>query len=150
MKIGTPEQTFKVVPDTVRSNIWVLSKNCWSIPACWNGNPLKTFPWYDSKKSSTFTKDGSSISMKSIDKNISGIVSGDLVKIGDMNATMKFAEITKADKGIFLDSTDLPGGVLGLGFGTAVNNIKTFIDSTSSTDKSFSIYLHNNPDESYM
>ena len=146
MKIGTPEQTFKVVPDTIRSNIWVFSKNCWSIPACWNGNPLKSYPWYESKKSSTFHKDGSSISMKCVDKNISGIVSEDLLKLGDMNATMKFAEITKADKDIFLDSNDLPAGVLGLGFGAAVNNLKTFIDSTSNVDKSFSIYLHNNPE----
>ena len=146
MKIGTPEQTFKVVPDTIRSNIWVFSKNCWSIPACWNGNPLKSYPWYESKKSSTFHKDGSSISMKCVDKNISGIVSEDLVKLGDMNATMKFAEITKADKDIFLDSNDLPAGVLGLGFGAAVKNLKSFIDSTSNVDKSFSIYLHNNPE----
>jgi hypothetical protein len=28
--------------------------------------------------------------------------------------------------------------------------MKTFIDSTTHTDKSFSIYLHNNPEESYM
>jgi hypothetical protein len=62
---------------------------------------MKSYPWYSSKKSSTFVKDGSSISMKCIDKNISGIVTEDLVKVGDMNATMKFAEITKADKGIF-------------------------------------------------
>ena len=40
----------------------------------------------------------------------------------------------------------MPAGILGLGFGTAVNNLKTFIDSTSRDDKSFSIYLHNNPD----
>ena len=101
MKVGTPEQSFKMVPDTVRSNIWVYSKNCWSRPACWNGNPLKSYPWYNSKKSSTYSNDGSSISMKCLDKNISGIVSEDFIKVGDMNATMKFAEITKADADIF-------------------------------------------------
>lgn len=101
MKIGTPEQNFKVIPDTVRSNTWVLSKNCWSVPACWNRNPLKKYPWYNSKSSSTFNSDGSNISIKYFDKNTSGIVSGDLVRVGGINTQMKFAEITTADGGIF-------------------------------------------------
>ena len=49
--VGTPAQKFTVVPDTGSSNLWMYSKSCWSIP-CW------THALYDSKKSSTYVKDG--------------------------------------------------------------------------------------------
>jgi len=49
--VGTPPQTFTVVPDTGSSNLWLYSQSCWSLP-CWY------HPKYDSKKSSTYQKDG--------------------------------------------------------------------------------------------
>ena len=40
---------------------------------------------------------------------------------------------------------------MGLGYDTiSVDHLATFMDLTSLTDKSFSMYLHSNPDKSYM
>lgn len=42
-------------------------------------------------------------------------------------------------------------GILGLAYNTiSVDGLKTFMDQTTLEDKSFSFYLHSNPDESYM
>ena len=42
-------------------------------------------------------------------------------------------------------------GILGLGYRSiSVDNLETFIDKSSLTDKSFSFYLHKNPEESFM
>ena len=51
IKIGTPPQTFTMVPDTGSSNLWVYSHHCIAIP-CW------THPTYDNSKSSTYVADG--------------------------------------------------------------------------------------------
>jgi len=42
-------------------------------------------------------------------------------------------------------------GILGLAYGSiSVDGLPTFIDSSNLTDKSFSFYLHENPEASYM
>jgi len=51
VSIGTPPQTFTMVPDTGSSNLWVYSKSCWALP-CW------THSLYDKSKSSTYVADG--------------------------------------------------------------------------------------------
>jgi len=42
-------------------------------------------------------------------------------------------------------------GILGLAYDSiSVDGLKTFMDLNTLTDKSFSMYLHSNPDKSYM
>lgn len=42
-------------------------------------------------------------------------------------------------------------GILGLGYDTiSVDKLPTFIDSANLTDKSFSFYLHLNPEKSFI
>lgn len=42
-------------------------------------------------------------------------------------------------------------GILGLAYDSiSVDDLPTFIDSSNLTDKSFTFYLHSNPDESYL
>jgi hypothetical protein len=42
-------------------------------------------------------------------------------------------------------------GILGLAYGSiSVDKLPTFVDSSNLSDKSFSFYLHSNPDASYM
>jgi len=42
-------------------------------------------------------------------------------------------------------------GIIGLGYRTiSTDNLDTFMDLSNLTDKSFSFYLHSNPDKSYM
>lgn len=116
ISIGTPPQTFKVVPDTGSSNLWVPSSECGSI-ACY----LHTK--YDSSASSTYKKNGSEFEIRYGSGSLSGFVSQDTVQIGDM-------KIKNVD---FAEATSEPGlafafgrfdGILGLGYDTiAVNHI---------------------------
>jgi len=42
-------------------------------------------------------------------------------------------------------------GIMGLAYDTiSVDGFKTWMDVNTLTDKSFSFYLHSNPDKSYM
>ncbi|RJE20550.1 Vacuolar protease A [Aspergillus sclerotialis] len=114
--IGSPPQTFKVVLDTGSSNLWVPSSECNSI-ACWLHSK------YDSSASSTYQKNGSEFSIRYGSGSLTGFVSRDTVRIGDL-------EIKNQD---FAEATSEPGlafafgrfdGILGLGFDTiSVNKI---------------------------
>lgn len=86
MNVGTPAQTFEVVPSTLHSNTWVLGDGChtWVLNSyCWG----KTV--FESKKSSSFKKNGKAITL-GVNQ---GIISNDKVNLGGINAQMDFAEI---------------------------------------------------------
>lgn len=51
VQIGTPAQTFTVIPDTGSSNLWVYSSTCSAIACMYHDT-------YNSQKSSTYTADG--------------------------------------------------------------------------------------------
>lgn len=62
---------------------------------------------------------------------------------------MGFGEITHAS-GVSFDVSRM-SGILGLAYKSiSVDGLDTFMDLSTLTDKSFSFYLHSNPDESYM
>lgn len=66
---------------------------------------------------------------------------------------MKFGEITSTQGGIFWKGEYKSSGVLGLAYGgdgMSVDNLHTFFDNADIKDKSFSFYLHANPNQSYM
>ncbi|KAB5542406.1 vacuolar protease A precursor [Coniochaeta sp. 2T2.1] len=106
--IGTPAQTFKVVLDTGSSNLWVPSTECGSI-ACYLHQK------YDSSASSTYKKNGTAFDIRYGSGSVSGYISQDILKIGDLL-------IKNQDFG---EATSEPGlafafgrfdGILGLGF----------------------------------
>jgi len=141
-EVGTPAQSFTVVPDTGSSNLWLYSKSCWSLP-CWY------HPTFDAKKSSTYQKDGQTFDITYGSGSVAGTVGKDVAKIGDIEATMSFGEITKVS-GISFYASQM-SGILGLAYDSiSVDKLPTWLSSSTLTDKSFSFYLHSNPDESYM
>jgi saccharopepsin len=114
--LGTPPQTFKVVLDTGSSNLWVPSKDCSSIACFFHAK-------YDSSASTTYKANGSTFDISYGSGSLSGIVSHDAFKIGDL----------KLNKVAFAEALREPGlafafgkfdGILGLAYDTiSVNHI---------------------------
>ena len=105
---------------------------------------------YKSSKSSTYVADGQDFDIQYGSGGVTGTTSKDTVTMGDaLAATMTFGEITKTKGAMFLVSQ--LDGILGLGYPTiSVDKLPVFIDESNLTEKTFSFYLHDNPDQSYM
>lgn len=140
--VGTPAQNFVLVPDTGSSNLWVYASNCLSVPCL-------THATYNSKKSSTYVENGEKFDITYGSGGVHGTVAQDVVNFGGAEATMQFGVVkTVSGAAFYVSQLD---GILGLAYGTiSVDNLPTFVDSDSNTDKSFSFYLHENPEASYM
>jgi len=116
IQLGTPPQTFKVVLDTGSSNLWVPSQQCGSI-ACY----LHTK--YDSSQSSSYKANGSEFEIQYGSGSMTGFVSRDTFKIGDLVVEgQDFAEAT-TEPGLAFAFGRFDG-IMGLGFDTlSVNGI---------------------------
>lgn len=142
VEIGTPPQKFTVVPDTGSSNLWVYSSKCTNV-VCWYHQR------YDASASSTYKSNGEKFNISYGSGSINGFVSEDLASFGGATSKMQFGEIQAVD-GVSFYASQM-SGILGLAYDTiSVDHLPTFIDSSNLSDKSFSFYLHENPDLSYM
>ncbi|ODV90438.1 hypothetical protein CANCADRAFT_25539 [Tortispora caseinolytica NRRL Y-17796] len=108
IELGTPPVRFKVVFDTGSSNTWVPSSQCTSL-SC------KFHKKYSAKKSSTHRANGTKIRVNYGSGSMSGFVSHDILRVGDM----------QIEDQAFAEATYLPGpaflfgkfdGIFGLGF----------------------------------
>ena len=68
VEVGSPAQTFTVVPDTGSSNLWIYSQSCWAVPCFYHDK-------YDSKKSSSYKQDGRPFKITYGSGSIDGFVS---------------------------------------------------------------------------
>jgi len=140
--VGTPAQSFTVVPDTGSSNLWMYAEDCHAIP-CWY------HPKFNNKKSSTYKPNGEAFDITYGSGSIKGTVGSDVATIGDVTAQMSFGEITGV-KGVSFYASKM-SGILGLAYDSiSVDKLPTWLESSDLKDKSFSMYLHSNPDKSYM
>lgn len=107
--VGSPPQPFTVIFDTGSSNLWVPSSKCYFSIACYFHSK------YSSSESSTYQENGKSAAIQYGTGSISGFLSQDHVKVGDL--------VVKDQ--VFIEASKEPGitflmakfdGILGLGF----------------------------------
>lgn len=109
ISIGTPEQKFHVLFDTVSSDTWVPSTKCLI------SFPCQTHQKYDSNKSTSYIKDGTEFTSKFIKGSSSGFMSLDVLRIGELEIkNQPFGEATEISNNPFLMVKY--DGIMGLGF----------------------------------
>ncbi|XP_059620022.1 lysosomal aspartic protease-like isoform X2 [Phlebotomus argentipes] len=110
ISIGTPPQNFTVVFDTGSANLWIPSIRCNT-----SHLPCMIHNKYDSSKSSTYTANGTSFSIRYGDGSVDGFLSQDDLTIGDLVIRDQ----------VFAEGVEMPGdaftftrfdGVLGLAY----------------------------------
>jgi len=121
--VGTPAQPFNVIFDTGSSNLWIPGVSC--------GLNCGLHPEYDSSKSSTYIKNGSSFEIDYVSGPVSGFLSIDSVTFGGMVIEKQmFVEIiVVTGLGLAYDLGKFDG-ILGLAFQSiSVDNIQTVFDN---------------------
>ncbi|KAM9392671.1 napsin-A [Pholidichthys leucotaenia] len=144
ISIGTPPQDFTVLFDTGSSNLWVPSIHCSFFDiTCWLHHR------YNSKKSSTYVKDGTEFSIRYGRGSLSGFISGDTVSIAGLSVSaQQFGEAVK-QPGITFAVARFDG-VLGMGYPSiSVANVTPVFDTAMAAkllpENIFSFYISRDP-----
>merc|ERR1711959_390403 len=131
--IGTPPQKFNVIFDTGSSNLWGPSKTAFM--------PLNFHNKYDSKKSTSYVKNGTAFSIQYGSGSLTGFVSQDTVTMGGVTVKNQlFAEATK-EPGLAFKIGKFDG-IMGMAFqAIAVDGMQPAWYSAVGDQKLFGVYL---------
>ncbi|XP_060882984.1 napsin-A [Labrus mixtus] len=140
ISIGTPPQDFTVLFDTGSSNLWVPSIHCSFLDvACWLHHR------YNSKKSSTYVKNGTLFSIRYGRGSLSGFISEDTVSVAGLPIPkQQFGEALK-QPGITFAVARFDG-LLGMGYPSiSVANVTPVFDTAMAAkllpQNIFSFYI---------
>jgi len=116
ISIGHPAQKFYVVFDTAWSNTWIPSKKCsYFNIAC------QLHHKYNSKKSSTYIKNGTAFNVSLGQEDLLGFLSTDVFHVGHLTLNQTFAEIVNVPSFYLIAKAD---GVVGLAYSSfAVDDV---------------------------
>uniref|UniRef100_A0A1A7ZGS4 Napsin A aspartic peptidase n=1 Tax=Nothobranchius furzeri TaxID=105023 RepID=A0A1A7ZGS4_NOTFU len=144
ISVGTPPQDFSVLFDTGSSNLWVPSIHCSFFDlACWIHRR------YNSKKSSTYVKNGTEFSIRYGRGSLSGFISEDTVSVAGLPvANQQFGEAVK-QPGITFAVARFDG-VLGMAYPSiSVANVTPVFDTAMAAkllpQNLFSVFISRDP-----
>lgn len=143
VSLGTPAQSFQVIFDTGSANLWVSSSQC--------GKSCGNHARYDSSKSSTYNKNGTSFDIMYGSGPVTGFMSLDDLDMGGLIVQQQeFAEVVDASG---LGQAYLIGkfdGILGMAFPSiAVNDVtppfQNLLNQGLVKEAVFAFYLSKDP-----
>lgn len=110
ISVGHPAQKFNVLFDTTWSNTWLPSSKC-----SYFNIPCQLRHKYNSKKSTTYIKNGTAFNVKLDKENMTGFLSTDVFHVAHLNLNQTFAEIVSVPWIYTFTKAD---GVIGLAYST--------------------------------
>jgi hypothetical protein len=140
--LGTPAQSFGVIFDTGSSDLWVASSQC--------GSSCGRHQKYDSSRSRTYVKNGTSFDIVYGSGPVSGFQSFDNLNMGGLVVKgQEFAEVTDASGLGVAYKLGKFDGILGLAFPVlSVNHVPTpfqnLVEKGLVESAQFAFYLGNN------